>query len=191
MRFITVVHMVLTAADDEVTVDNKGIVTHSPIWPETAELIYGTLASLIIFALIVKFAGPSIKKTFATRTEKIQRELDNAKNDKAAAELEAADIRQAKGDIAGERDRLLAEARVQAAAMHADGLVRIDDEVAELLTRADAEIAASKARVGDELRAEIAHLSAQSADRAVASSLDDQTQQDLVEAFIQEVGASA
>ena len=191
MRFLpAVVNFVLTA-DDDVTVDTKGIVTHSPIWPETSELIYGTIASLIIFALLVKYAWPVIKAAMIKRTERVQRELDNATNDKAAAELEAADIRQAKGDIAAERERLLAEARQQAAVMHRDGLARIEDEVAELQSRADAEIAASRARVSDELRAEIARLSSSAADRAVASTLDDRTQQDLVERFIQEVGASA
>ena len=52
--------------------DNGQIVTHSWIWPEKAELIYGTIASIIIFALLWKFAGPAIVKGFNARTERIQ-----------------------------------------------------------------------------------------------------------------------
>jgi len=177
--------------DKTVTVDTKGIVTHSPIWPETAELIYGTIASLIIFALLVKYAWPAIKQGLAKRTERIQKELDNAASDKAAAEQEAAAIRQAKGDIDAERERLLAEARQQAQTMIVDGTKRVDEEVAELRVRAEAEIAASRTRLTDELRAEIARLSSEAAERAVTETLDDQTMQDLIESFIQEVGASA
>ena len=73
-----------------------------------------------------------------------------------SAEAEAAQIRQAKGDIDAERARLLAEAEAQAAAVLADGRARLDDEVAELEAEPVADIAAAGSRVSDELRAEIA-----------------------------------
>ena len=51
--------------------DSEGIVTHNPILPETAEIIYGGIASLLIFALLYKLAWPQIKKGMAARTERI------------------------------------------------------------------------------------------------------------------------
>lgn len=171
--------------------DSEGIVTHSPWLPEQAELIYGTFASLLIFFLLVKFAGPPAKKAMAARTERIQKELDSASDDKSGAALEAADIRQAKGDIGAERERLMADAAAQAAALLADGRVRLDAEMVELLARADADIATAKGRSIDELRSEISRLSSTAADRAVSESIDAATQQDLIESFIQKVGASA
>src|SRR5262245_25681428 len=104
------------AADDggsEVHVDKEGIVTHSSFLPEKAEMIYGIIASVIIFALLFKFAGPMMKKGLAARTAKIQKTLDDAAADKSAAAAEAAQIRQAKGDISAERERMLAEADAQ------------------------------------------------------------------------------
>lgn len=183
-------HFVLEG-EDELSVDAKGIVTHSSFLPETAEIIYGGISSLIIFALLFKFAGPAMKKMFAARTAKIQKELDAAASDKSSAAAEAADIRQAKGDIEGERSRLLAEAEEQAAALLVDGQARLDEEVAELRTRATADIATARGRGTDELRAEIARLSSSAAERAVTESIDDSTHQALIEAFIQKVGASA
>lgn len=171
--------------------DSEGITTHSAWLPEKSEIIYGTLASLLIFFLLYKFAGPFAKKAMAARTARIQKELDSAATDKSAAATEAAGIRQAKGDIGAERDRLLADAAVQTDAMLADGRVRLETEMTELLARADADIATAKSRTIDELRAEISRLSASAADRAVAESVDDATHQALVEAFIQKVGASA
>ena len=85
--------------------------------PETAELIWGTAASVIIFAALFKFAGPAIKKAMAARTERIQAELDASAAAKADAETEAANIRRAAGDIESERQRLLADADTQAAAL--------------------------------------------------------------------------
>ena len=80
------------------------------LWPEQAELIYGSISSLLIFGLLWKFAGPAIKKAMSDRTERIQNELDESATAKTEAEAEAADIRQAAGDIDGERQRLFAEA---------------------------------------------------------------------------------
>lgn len=188
MNWLSIVHFV---TEDTPHQDSQGITTHSPIWPEQSELIYGTIASLIVFFMLYKFAWPAMKKGLDARTERIQKDLDNAANDKATAESEAAAVRQAKGDIGAERERILADARAQAEAMLADGAVRIEEEAAELIARVDAEIASAKNRLVDELRAEIARLSIKAADRAVAESLDDATLQQLIEAYIQKVGASA
>ncbi len=80
------------------------------LWPEQAELIYGTIASLLIFGALCKFAGPAIKKAMADRTQGIQTELDESAAAKTEAEAEAARIRQAAGDIDAERQRLFADA---------------------------------------------------------------------------------
>lgn len=176
---------------DEIVLDDDGnVVTHSPLLPETPEIIWGGLASLIIFAAIWKFGGPAIKKSFAARTERIQGELDAAAADKAAAATEAAQIREAKGDIAAERERLLSDAEATAAAVLADGRARLASELADVEAKAAADIASAQSRVGDELRAEIARLSSAAVDHVVTGSLDDATQQELIENFISRVGAS-
>ena len=161
------------------------------LWPADAELIYGTLASLLSFGALWKFAGPAIKKAMADRTERIQTELDAATAAKAEADAEAADIRQAAGDIDAERQRLFAEADTQAEAVLADGRARLEQEVAELEARADADIAAAGGRVSDELRAEITKLSHAATERLLTDgAIDGATQQDLIESYIARVGAS-
>ncbi len=165
--------------------------TPSKFWPEGYEMLFGIPASVLVFFLLWKFAGPAVKKGMAARTAKIQAELDSGEADRAAAEAEAAQIRQAKGDIAAERDRLLAEADVQAAALLEDGRARLTQEIAELEARAEAELASAAGRWADELRAEIARLSIAAVDHLVSVTLDDATQQELIENFIATVGASA
>ena len=163
--------------------------TPSKFWPEGYEMLFGIPASVIVFFLLWKFAGPAVKKGMTARTAKIQAELDAGEADRVAAESEAAKIRQAKGDIGAERTRLLAEADTQAAALLEDGRARLAQEVTELEARAEADLAAAAARSGDELRAEIAKLSSAAVDHVVTGSLDEATQQALVESFIATVGA--
>jgi F-type H+-transporting ATPase subunit b len=160
------------------------------LWPADAELIYGTIASLLIFAALFKFAGPAVKKAMAARTARIQSELDESAAAQATAEAEATSIRQAAGDIDAERQRLLAEADAQVEALLADGRARLEQEVADLETRAVSDIAATAGRANDELRAEISRLAAAATDRVMAGGvLDDSTQQALIENYIARVGA--
>ncbi len=158
------------------------------LWPAAAELIYGSLASILIFGLLYKFAGPAVRKAMADRTAKIQGELDASAEARSSAESEAADIRRAAGDIASERQRLLADADAQAEALLSDGRARLAAEIAD---RAEADQAAAASRVGDELRTEISRLAAEVSDRLLADTLDDSAQQALIESFIQKVGSSS
>jgi len=162
------------------------------LWPAQAELIYGSIASVIIFGALYKFAGPAVTKAMAARTDRIQQELDESEAAKTAAEAEAAGIRQAAGDIDAERERLFAEADAQAQSLLAEGRARLDQEVADLEARADADIAATAGRANDELRAEISRLAAVATDRVLADGvLDDATHQALIENFIARVGANS
>lgn len=178
------------ASEEHVVLDADGhVTTHSWWLPETAEWVWGGLASLIIFFALVKFAGPVVTKAMAARTQKIQDQLDGAASAKAAAATEAAQIRQAKGDIAAERTRIMAEAEAQANTIREDSHARLAAELADLEAKGQADIAAARGRVGDELRGEIARLSSAAVDHVVTGSLDDSTQQDLIENFISRLEA--
>lgn len=165
--------------------------SQSPHWfiPKRFELIYGGLASVIIISALVKFAGPFAKKALAARTERIQNEIDSARNAKAAAEQEAVQIRTALGDISSERARLLAEADQQAAVLLSEGRTRIEAEMKDIEAKAMSDIANASSRVGDELRAEITRLSAVAVERVVAQAMNDSSRQNLIENFISKVGS--
>lgn len=178
-------------ASEEVPFDDQGYHTEHWLFAPAAETIIASTASIIVFGMIYKFAGPTIKKAFSDRTSGIQKELDDSTTAKAAAETEAVRIREAKGDIDAERSRLYAEADAQAEALLADGRERLDTEMAELEARADADIGAAADRSADELRSEIARYSSDAVERIAQDTLDDATQQDLIESFISRVGASS
>jgi F-type H+-transporting ATPase subunit b len=191
MSLLANVNALATAfVQSEFDTDDKGVTSAHPIFPERQELIYGGLASIIVIGLLVWKGWPLAKKAMVARTQRIQDQLDAARVAKEDAEAEAASIRQALGDVEAERARLMAEAEAQAAALLVDGRARIEQEIAELEARAAADIEAAQARSFDELRAEIAHYAAAAADQVVEQMLDEVIQQELIEAYISEVGAS-
>lgn len=170
----------------------KGDPSETPhwLWPKPAELIYGGIASFIVFGLLYKLAGPAARKALADRSERIGREIEGAREAKVQAEADAAGIRSALGDVASERAKILADADAQAASLLAEGRARIVAEVADIEAKAASDISASAERGADELRAEIARLAAAATEIAVAETLDAAAQQALVEDFISKVGAS-
>jgi F-type H+-transporting ATPase subunit b len=188
MRLVDAI--VIAAAEEPHRDDSGKVVTHHWLLPEQSEIIYGTLASLIIFYLLYRFAGPPIRKGLLARTERIQAELDASAAALAEAAAEAAEIRQAKGDIDEERQRLLAAADAEAEALLIDGRARLEVEIAELEARAVADLEAAAGRSGDELRSEMIRVASASMDEVVTDTLDDATQQELIENFIARVGAS-
>ncbi len=170
--------------------DGKGSTSLSPYFAPLKEVVIGGLATLIVFALLWKFAWPAISKGMADRTARIQKDLDESAAARKQAESDAAQIRTSLGDIDGERTRLFSDAEAQAAALLEDGRTRLGQEVAELEIKAEADIAAAAGRGADDLRADIARYSSQAIESSVTTSLDDATQQELIEGFIARVGSS-
>jgi F-type H+-transporting ATPase subunit b len=164
--------------------------THSWIWPEGAEILWGTLAFLVVAYLLWKLGWPQAKKMMQARTARIQQQLDDAATAKTEADAAAVEIRRAKGDIESERARLLAEADAQAGRMLVDGRARLDQEVTELRAKAESDIAATRTRAVSELQGEVVQIAADASDRLVNGALDDELQQSLIEDFIARVGAS-
>jgi F-type H+-transporting ATPase subunit b len=187
MRAITAIQLFVAAAEEgEEHIDR----THHWLWPEGYEILFGGIASVIIFTLLFWKGSPLVKTALAKRTARVQADLDAATQDEQQAVAEAARVRQAKGDIETERARILDEADARAAALLADGRARLDAEAAELEAKADADITLLGSRAVDEMRAEIARLSVLAAERIVEESLDEATQQRLIEEFIASVGVT-
>jgi F-type H+-transporting ATPase subunit b len=189
MSRLTLLAGSLVQAEEPLPNDGVGTVSLHPIWAPLKEVIIGGLATLVVFALLYKFAWPAIKKAMNDRTAGIQSDLDASAEARAKAEQDAAEIRQALGDIDAERTRLFAEADAQAAALLEDGRSRLDAEIAELRERAEVEIANTASRGTDELRVEIARYSSTAIEDVVRSTIDDAAHQDLIEGFISRVGA--
>lgn len=158
--------------------------------PENFEIIWGTVASALIFYALWKFAIPMLRKSLAARSERLGTQISTAETARTDADTAAASIRARKGDIAAERARLLAEADETAARVLAEGRARLTDELAALEAKAESDITVGQSRVGAEVQAEVSAIAAAAVPHVVTASLDDTTKHALVEDFIARVGAS-
>jgi F-type H+-transporting ATPase subunit b len=155
--------------------------------PENAEIIYGTIASVIIFAALWKFAVPAMKKGLAERTARIQATMDKAAAARASAEADAAKARANLGNAEAESADIVAAARKQALTIESESAARVEAELVELRAKAVADIESLKARSVADVQGSVAQMAVGAAERVVESNLDADTQQALIEQFIAQV----
>jgi F-type H+-transporting ATPase subunit b len=161
----------------------------SPIVPAKNELIWGGISFLVLLGLLYKLAWPGLKKGLAARTDRIRADLDAADGAKADAQHLLDDYKAQLADAKNESARIIEEARQTADGLKRDAEQRLQTELAELRARASADVEAAKAQAISDLRAEVATLAIGAAEVVIQKNLDRQTQVQLIENYINQVGA--
>jgi F-type H+-transporting ATPase subunit b len=162
----------------------------SLITPATNEIIWGGIAFLIVAFALMKFAFPMIKKSLAARQEKIRGDLEGAERARAEAEAERTQYTTQLADARSEANRILEEARQATEQVRAELLARAETEAAEIRQRAQEDARLAGERALSDLKAQVAGLSVDLAERIVEHNLDRDTQLALVESYIASVGAT-
>jgi len=162
----------------------------NPILPATNEIIWGFLSFIILAFVLWKFALPPVVKTMEARTERIRNDLAEAES----ARVEAEDLRNQYAaqldDARSEAQRIIDEARQSADALKVDLQRRAEADVAEMRQRAAADVESSKSQALADLRGDVANLALGAAERVIGQSLDRDTQRQLIDAYINQVGSS-
>jgi len=162
----------------------------SPLLPGINEVIWGTLAFLVLLGIMMKFGVPAVKNMEKAREDRIRNDLEGAEKAKSEAEAEKA---QYLAQIAGAKDeagRLIEEARQAAETVRTDLIARAEQEANEIRARAQADIANQTNQAMAQLRTDVASLSIDLAGRIVERNLDSDTNRQLVDSFIDQVGGS-
>ena len=163
----------------------------NPILPEVNEIIWGSLAFILLLIGMWKFAFPAVTKMMNDRTERIRTNLDNSEKVKAEAQQILDEYQRQLADAKNEANRIIEEARQTADALRRDLMQRAEAEVAELRQRSAEDIAAAQDRALTDLRARIAELVIGAAEKVVERNLDRDTNIALIESFINSVGSTS
>lgn len=161
----------------------------NPLLPETNEIIWGALGFIVVFFFIAKYGLPQMRQAMNNRTEKIRGDLQAAEDQRSEADSLLTEYRAQLNDAKSEAGRIIEEARQAADQIKRDQEARLQSELAELRTRAVADIDAAKAQAMNDLRDEVAQLAIGAAETVVQRNLDPATQTQLVEDYINQVAA--
>lgn len=155
--------------------------------PDTAELIWGLVAFLLLFAVLRKFAFPKLNATLDERASLIQGRIDQAGQAEEQAERLRRQYEEQLAQAREEAGRIIDEARGQAERLRADIVAKAEEEAAGIVQRSREEIEAERGRLVQSLRGQFAALSVELAGKIVQRELDESTHRDLVDQYINEL----
>ena len=162
----------------------------SPLLPATNEVIWGIAAFAVLALAMWKFGVPAVKNMEQAREDRIRNDLEGAEKARTEAEAEKAQYAAQIADARNEAGRIIEEARQSAEQVRRDLIARAEAEAAEIRERAQADISTQQERAMAELRTDVTQLSIDLAERIVEHNLDRDTQQRLVDSFINQVGSN-
>jgi F-type H+-transporting ATPase subunit b len=162
-----------------------------PIFPATNELIWGTIAFLILLFLMYRTVFPSVTKALADRRANIEGKLEQAEKDREEAEQLLEQYRRRLRDAQDETQRILEEARGNAERVRRDLLAKAEADAGRELDRARQAIRSERDQAIRQLRNEVGTLAVELATRVVGDSLDRDRQLRLVDQYIDDLGDQA
>jgi F-type H+-transporting ATPase subunit b len=163
----------------------------SPILPASNELIWGTIAFLILLFLMYRTVFPSINQAYKARRENIEGKLERAEKEREEAEQLLEQYRRRLRDAEDETQRILEEARSNAERVRRELLAKAEADAGRELDRARQAIRAERDQAIRQLRNEVGTLAVELATRVVGDSLDRDRQLRLVDEYIDELGNQA
>jgi F-type H+-transporting ATPase subunit b len=161
----------------------------NPILPATDEIVWGAISFAVLLFLLYKFAYPQVRQMMENRTERIRSDLQAAETAKTEAQTLLDEYKAQLNDARAEAGRIIEEARQAADRIKRDQESRLQAELAELRARAVSDIEGAKAQAVSDLRGEVAQLAIGAAETVVQHNLDEATQTQLIEDYINQVAA--
>jgi F-type H+-transporting ATPase subunit b len=160
----------------------------NPVLPDVAELVFGTIAFVIVLLAVGWKLVPQIQKTLAERTDAIEGGLKRAEKAQADAQETLKEYQAQLAEARHEASRLREEAREQGAQIIAEMREQAQAEARRITEGAQAQIEAERQSALASLRAEVGALSVELAGRVVGESLDDAARQSrVVDRFLEEL----
>jgi F-type H+-transporting ATPase subunit b len=163
----------------------------NPILPAANELIWGTIAFLILLFVMYRTVWPSVEKAFKDRHDNIEGKLEQAERDREEADQLLERYRRRLRDAEDETQRILDEARANAERVRRELLAKAETDAGRELDRARQAIRAERDQAIRQLRNEVGTLAVELATRVVGDSLDRERQLRLVDQYIDELGNQA
>ena len=159
--------------------------------PHTDELVWGSIAFLILFLALAKVAFPKLNQMLQERSAKIREGLESAEKSKTEADRMLEQYRKQLDEARGEAQRIIEESKRTAESLKADLTKKAEAEAQDIVNRARADVAGEADRVRQQLRGELANLSLELAARVIERELaQPESQRQFVERTIAELAAS-
>lgn len=137
------------------------------------------LNAILLAAALGYLLYNPVKEFMQKRTDRIQKQMDDAEAARARAEELIAEYKQKLSEIDREREEILEAARLRAAEERKAIIAEAKQEALEQKQRVSESIAAQKERLKEEARLYIIEAASLMAEKYIAQTIDDQIQDKL------------
>ena len=165
--------------------------SHSVLIPELPDLIWGTIAFVIILGFMLWKFVPSINAALDARSDAIAGGIKRADEAQAEAQAALAKYTAQLAEARGEAGKIREQARVDAAAIVAEAKEQAAIEAARIAATAQAQIEAERTAARASVRSEVGTLAIDLASGVIGESLsDDKRASSIVDRFLADLAAS-
>jgi F-type H+-transporting ATPase subunit b len=163
----------------------------NPLIPHPIEMIVGSIAFLLLLAVMKRKVVPMFEKAYAERTEAIEGGIERAEKAQLEAQRALLQYNEQLSSAQGEASKLREDARIQGAAILEELRTKAQEEAARITAAAHASIEAERQQAIASLRNEVGALAVELASKIVGEALDDQARQSrIVDRFIEDLEKS-
>ncbi len=158
----------------------------------TPQLLHDAVLSMIavfsLFLVASHFLFNPVRDMMKKRQEKIQEELDDAKQNQETARELKADYEEKLKNVEKEAEEILSAARQKALANENRIVSEAKEEAVRIRERAEAEAELEKRKAADDVKKEMVSIASIMAGKVVAASIDTTVQDSLIEETLKEIG---
>jgi F-type H+-transporting ATPase subunit b len=159
------------------------------VLPATDELIWGTVAFLVLFVGLWRFAFPALRRGLEAREQAIRAELERAEQARLEAEQKREEYDRRIAEARTEADRIVREATEAAEGLRRERVERAEEEARGIVEKARQDASQERERAFGELQRTMADLTLEAARRVIEQELSNpDAPRELVERFIQSAG---
>jgi F-type H+-transporting ATPase subunit b len=169
----------------------QNAVSKNPILPSVPEIVWGTLAFVVLIFVLTKYALPPIQKALADRSARIAKDLADADEAKVEAQRTLESYKRELAEARGESNRIIEEARGAAEEVRKDLVARAEAEAADLRTRNDEALRQAQDRVLAEVESQVREAALDLAEKVVGANLDRDRNLALIDQYIAELNPTA
>ncbi len=157
-------------------------------WQLIADSCLTIVAVFVLFGVMSYFLFNPARKMLEARKDKIKRELEDAKSNMEAAQSLRDEYESKLKAVDKEAESILSEARKKGLANENQIIAQAKEEATRILDRAQVEAQLEKQKMSDEVKTEIVSVATAMAGKVVATSIDEEEQNRLIEETLKEMG---
>ena len=159
--------------------------THSLLIPELPDLIWGSLAFIVVLVVVIRIFVPRMTAMFDARTEAIAGGLKKAEEAQAGAQQALEQYNAQLAEARAEAGRIRDQAREDAKKIRAELVEAAQTDAARIVANAQTQIEAERAAALTSLRTEVGSLALGLASTVIGESLtDDKRSAAIVDRFL-------